>query len=56
MIPVAGSAYTYAFATLGRFFGLDHRLGPDPGISRGGLGGRGRLVGLFQRPDGAISA
>jgi len=31
--PIAGSAYTYAYATMGEFFCLAYRLGPDPGIS-----------------------
>ena len=29
MIPIAGSAYTYSYATLGRTDCMDHRLGPD---------------------------
>ena len=32
MVPVAGSAYTYAYATLGRAVRLDHRLGPGPRV------------------------
>ncbi len=40
MIPIAGSAYTYAYATLGEIRGLDHRLGFDSGI-RGQQHGRG---------------
>jgi APA family basic amino acid/polyamine antiporter len=32
MIPIAGSAYTYSYATLGEIFRLDHRLGPDSRI------------------------
>ena len=32
LIPIAGSAYTYGYATLGETLCLDHRLGPDPGI------------------------
>ena len=34
MVPVAGSAYTYAYATLGRVVRLDHRLGPGAGVRR----------------------
>ena len=49
MVPVSGSAYTYAYASLGRAGGLDHRLGPDHRV-RGGQHRRGdRLVGLFPR-------
>ena len=32
MIPVAGSAYTYGYATLGEICGLDHRVGPGAGV------------------------
>ena len=34
MIPIAGSAYTYAYATLGEICRLDHRVGPHPGVRR----------------------
>ena len=33
-VPVAGSAYTFSYATFGEFDRLDHRLGPDPGVRR----------------------
>ena len=36
MIPIAGSAYTYAYATLGELVAWIDRLGPDPRV-RGGL-------------------
>ena len=44
MIPQAGSAYAYSYATLGRAGRLDHRVGPDPRI-RGRQRRRGDLVG-----------
>jgi hypothetical protein len=59
MIPVAGSAYTYAYATMGGS-GLDHRLGPDPRVLtwRGHRGSR--LVGVRRqlpaRPRHQLSA
>ncbi len=34
MIPQAGSAYAYSYATLGRAGGLDYRLGLDPRVRR----------------------
>ncbi len=46
MIPIAGSAYTYSYATLGEIFRLDHRLGSDSRIrslERGRRGGFRRL-------------
>ena len=36
MIPVAGSAYTFTYTTVGRDHGLDHRLGSDPGMLMAG--------------------
>ena len=32
LIPIAGSAYTYGYATLGGDFRVDHRLGSYPGV------------------------
>jgi len=32
VIPISGSAYTYAYASFGETHRLDHRLGPDHGI------------------------
>ena len=29
LIPIAGSAYTYGYATLGEIFRLDYWMGPD---------------------------
>ena len=48
MIPIAGSAYTYTYATLGEIDRLDHRLGPDPGVRRLQHGGGGRLLRLSE--------
>ena len=48
-IPVSGSAYTYAYATLGEAGRLDHRLGPDPRVRRLGRRRRGRLGRQLQR-------
>ena len=45
-VPVAGSAYTYAYATYGRIHRLDHRLGSDPRICTWLDDGRDRLVRL----------
>ena len=56
MVPVAGSAYTYAYATIGRVRRVDHRLGPDPRVraQRGDRGGR--LVRLLREPRARRSA
>ena len=51
MVPVAGSAYTYAYADARRAVRLDHRLGPGAGVRRRRGNRRQRLVGLF--PDAA---
>ena len=48
-VPIAGSAYTYAYATIGRVHRLDHRLGSDPRIRARRRHGRHRLVGLRHR-------
>ena len=45
-VPIAGSAYTYAYATHGRIDRLDHRLGPDARICARRDHGRDRLVRL----------
>jgi APA family basic amino acid/polyamine antiporter len=44
MAPVAGSAYTYAYITMGE---LDHWLGLDPGICRGSGHGGEWMVGIL---------
>ena len=49
MIPVAGSAYTYTYATMGEIARLDGRLGAGPRICDRRQRGLGRLVGLFHR-------
>ena len=54
LAQVSGSAYSYAYATLGRTGGLDHRLGPDPGIRRGQRGGGRILVGLLSASCSAV--
>ena len=52
LVPMAGSAYTYGYATLGELVRLDHRLGLGSGI-RFGRGHRFyRLVGVC----GVVSA
>ena len=51
-VPVAGSAYTFSYASLGRARRLDHRLGPDPGAGAGCQhGGRG-LVDVLRGRHG----
>ena len=50
MIPVAGSAYTYAYATRRRALRVDHRLGPDSRVRAEHVDGRRRLVGLLREP------
>jgi len=47
-VPVAGSAYTFSYASSGRAGRLDHRLGPDPGAGPGGQHGRRRVVDLLR--------
>ena len=41
-VPTAGSAYSYAYATIGEICRLDHRLGPVPGVRPRRGGGRPR--------------
>lgn len=55
MIPVAGSAYTFTYTTVGEIHGLDHRLGSDPGNADGRLRDfqiLGRIPQRFHAPDG----
>ncbi len=44
LIPIAGSAYTYGYATLGELVRLDHRLGLDSRIRLRGRDSSFRLV------------
>jgi APA family basic amino acid/polyamine antiporter len=46
IVPVAGSAYTYAYATMGEFIVWVIWLGSDPRICLRGDNGRNRLVWL----------
>ena len=50
MIPVSGSAYTYAYATMGRFIAWFIGWNLVLEYRRLGLHGRGRLVRLFRQP------
>ena len=47
LVPIAGSAYTYSYATLGRTRGVDHRMGPDHRVCGGECCGGHRLGGVF---------
>ena len=49
MLPVSGSAYSYAYATLGEAGRLVHRLDADTRIHICGGNRRGRLVRVFRR-------
>ena len=56
-VPVAGSAYTFSYATLGELVRLDDRLGPHPGVLRRCRRGRRWLVGLSRHgPAGHAAA
>ena len=46
-IPIAGSAYTFAYASLGEIDRLDHRLGLGSGVRTGRRHGQHRLVRLL---------
>ncbi len=48
-IPIAGSAYTYSYASNGGAHCVDHRLGPDRRIRDRKYCGRNFLVRLFYR-------
>jgi amino acid transporter len=52
MLPVSGSAYSYAYATLGELVGLVHRLDARARIHVCRRDGVGRLVRIFYRPAG----
>ena len=47
-VPVAGSSYSYTYATLGRVRGHGRRRLPAARVGRGWRGRRGRLVGVPQ--------
>src|SRR5271169_6839882 len=55
MIPLAGSAYTYAFATLGTLR-VDHRLGSDTRVRDGRKHGFFGVVELLHRFSAHLSS
>ena len=55
-VPVAGSAYTYSYATMGEFARLDHRVGPGAGVRHGRGHRGGGLVRIFREPARLLRA
>ncbi len=50
LIPISGSSYSYAYATLGEAIGVVHRLEHGVGIRHLGIGRGSELDRIFHQP------